>query len=320
MFRFSWAWVLVGCCCVGARADFEFPDFTTEDELLLRGDAQVVQHFLRLTPNREGKVGAIWYEDKLAVEGGFEVTFQFRITGPYNSHGAADGLAFVIQNDSENALGGGGGGMGYSLITNSLAVEIETLFTDHISVQTNGTGPNNTGDGLSLGMSGTIRDLANGAAHLIEIKYVPGSMEVSMNGKRIINASVDLGKTLRLDHGKAWLGFTAATGGAYANHDILNWSYSHGVNSPFRRGDTNGDGDLNIVDAVRILNYLFGTTELDCLDAADANDDGAIEITDAVGLLAFLFLGGFPPPLPVEECGIDPGPDELTCESFPSCL
>jgi hypothetical protein len=36
---------------------------------------------------------------------------------------------------------------------------------------------------------------------------------------------VNLGTLLDLDHGRAWVGFTSATGGSREAHDILNWSF-----------------------------------------------------------------------------------------------
>jgi hypothetical protein len=86
----------------------------------------------------------------------------------------------------------------------------------------------------------------------------------------------------------------------------------------FRRGDVDGDGRVNLTDAVRTLNYLFqGTTELECLDAADTNDSAAVNITDPIATLGFLFLGA-PAPAPPgpSDCGQDPTGDDLpACES-----
>ena len=39
----------------------------------------------------------------------------------------------------------------------------------------------------------------------------------------VLTVSVDLAQTLDLDQGRAWVGFTAATGGGWQNHDIQNW-------------------------------------------------------------------------------------------------
>jgi len=81
----------------------------------------------------------------------------------------------------------------------------------------------------------------------------------------------------------------------------------------FKRGDSDGNGDLQLTDAVRILNVLFlGTGVLTCLDAADSDDNGQIQLTDAVRILNVLFLGTgtIPAPGPL-SCGDDAAPDTL---------
>jgi hypothetical protein len=88
----------------------------------------------------------------------------------------------------------------------------------------------------------------------------------------------------------------------------------------FLRGDANGDGKVDISDAVRILDRLFAGGEgFDCNDAADTNHDGVIDISDAVSELTFLFLGGDLPPDPGPvTCGTGP-PPSLGCESYTNC-
>ena len=86
-----------------------------------------------------------------------------------------------------------------------------------------------------------------------------------------------------------------------------------GSSGSFRRGDSNGDAEVDLSDALRTLGYLFlGAPPPDCPDAADANDDARIDISDAVGTLGFLFLGSAAPPAPGPfECGADPTGDAL---------
>jgi len=100
--------------------------------------------------------------------------------------------------------------------------------------------------------------------------------------------------------------------------------YSYIVEYPvlvgrFLRGDTNIDESVDIGDAIAILTYLFGGSEMSCLEAGDVNNDASLDISDAVGLLGFLFLGTLAPPPPFEECGGDEDGDELGCDSFPYC-
>ena len=89
--------------------------------------------------------------------------------------------------------------------------------------------------------------------------------------------------------------------------------------SPFIRGDANADGDVNIADAIGLLNSLFvpNTPPLPCDDAADANDDGAKNIADAISILGFLFSAAGPLPEPTTS-GFDPTPtDPFTCGDEP---
>jgi hypothetical protein len=89
----------------------------------------------------------------------------------------------------------------------------------------------------------------------------------------------------------------------------------------FRRGDSNGDGTLDISDAIHLLGFLFlgGPAVLSCEDAADANGDGTLDLSDAVYVLLFLFQGGAAPPAPgPDTCGTAPMP-ALGCESYGAC-
>ena len=92
----------------------------------------------------------------------------------------------------------------------------------------------------------------------------------------------------------------------------------------FRRGDTNGDGNVDLSDGIATLTYLFaGTGRPGCEDAADANDTGNIEITDAIIIFSWLFTGGAAPAPPspaspgyrAEECDSDATDDAIGCES-----
>ena len=89
----------------------------------------------------------------------------------------------------------------------------------------------------------------------------------------------------------------------------------------FRRGAVNSGDDLaDITDAIEILKYLFiGGVILACEDAADVSDNGSIDMADAIVFLEFLFVGRGSIPAPFVDCGEDPTPDDLTCESGPGC-
>jgi Dockerin type I domain len=95
-----------------------------------------------------------------------------------------------------------------------------------------------------------------------------------------------------------------------------------GVKNPrFVRGDSTGDGAVNVADAVRIFEYLFQSgTAPGCRSAADANNDGKIDVSDPILLLFHLFTTlSVDPPAPYPGCGIDQIADTLDCRTLPAC-
>jgi hypothetical protein len=174
-----------------------YADFSSIAGLTLVGNAAQAGTLLRLTPDAGGQDGAAWFNTRQSVQGGFDTTFQFRIN---TSLDMADGLAFVIQNSpaGTSAIGDGGGGIGYASIPNSLAVEFDTynngeFTTPHVSVQTLGAAPNSRSDVASLGHL-SFPAMANGNVHTARIRYVPGTLDIFIDGATTpgLSVSVDL--------------------------------------------------------------------------------------------------------------------------------
>ncbi len=83
----------------------------------------------------------------------------------------------------------------------------------------------------------------------------------------------------------------------------------------FRRGDANGSGEVDLADAVGILQGLFGGgPRFACQDACDANDDGAVDISDGIFVLRYMFAHGKPMPAPYPDRGNDGTRDRLICQ------
>jgi Bacterial lectin len=195
----------------------------------LHGNAHKLRDRIRLTDIQLSQVGAAWSASRCLVASGFGVMFHFQIT----PHGA-DGMAFVVQNDSGSALGIGGGGMGYAGIPNSLAVEFDTFAnfenhdpnSNHLSVHSRGTLPNDEDEIYSLGHSLLIPEVADGAVHTCWIRYIPGQLKIFVDTKQFarVTVAVDIPQLLGLPDGRAWLGVTAASGGVSETHDVLTLS------------------------------------------------------------------------------------------------
>ncbi|MBN1420177.1 MAG: FG-GAP repeat protein [Planctomycetes bacterium] len=67
----------------------------------------------------------------------------------------------------------------------------------------------------------------------------------------------------------------------------------------FLVGDTNGDGALDIGDAIRLLTHLFAEMPVAvCQEALDVDGSGAIDIGDPIWLLVLLFASGPAPAHP----------------------
>lgn len=223
---------------------FAYNGFPNSNGLTLVSDAGVSNNALQLNKAVGSSRGAAWYtQSKMDVATGFSTSFQFRVTDRLLS--GADGFAFVIQNTSPTAIGADGGGIGYGTnpvfghqpgIANSVAVEFDlfnntggwsdTAWARNVSVQSRGQLENSPDAAYSYGAA-ALSDVGDGALHDVTIVYTPGIMTVLVDGAATLTAAIDLG-ILNLDAGQAWVGFTAATGGAIAaeTHQIETWSFN----------------------------------------------------------------------------------------------
>ena len=100
--------------------------------------------------------------------------------------------------------------------------------------------------------------------------------------------------------------------------------FVEGIISPnltlFTRGDSNGDGFVDLGDAVHSLVYMFaGGNPPNCQQATDADGNDAIELNDPVTLLNHLYRGGPAPPAPFPSCGPASDAGLLSCENSLPC-
>ena len=61
-------------------------------------------------------------------------------------------------------------------------------------------------------------------------------------------------------------------------------------------GDADASGEVDIDDAVHLINYIFsGGPPPEPYESGDADCSGEVDIDDVVYLIAYIFSGGNPP-------------------------
>jgi hypothetical protein len=169
---------------------------------------------LRLTSTAANSTGAVWYNEKLHLQNGFETTFEFKMspsctTTDGSDCAAGDGFAFVIQSNSDSSIGCGGSALGFasdasqncdSGIQNSFVVEFDTWHNPDLHdinlrgvgvTRTNATvtptynfahaaffsqdGANTADHSSQLAGTPAIPPISDGEIHTARVVYIPGT-------------------------------------------------------------------------------------------------------------------------------------------------
>lgn len=215
-----------------------YPDFSSVAGLTLNGNAAQVGNVVRVTPANFNQAGSVFSTSpiSLASNVSFSTAFQFRFTNPggaCDGQGCgADGLVFVVQTLSNN-VGGIGGGIGYAGISNSVGIEFDTWNNGPID----GNSSNHVGIDVGGNVDSLLRaevtadDMNNEAIWYSWIDYDGASnlleVRLSETNVRPTSAILSLNRDLAVDLGStnAFVGFTSGTGAAFANHDVLSWTF-----------------------------------------------------------------------------------------------
>jgi len=219
-----------------SASSITFNDFSSTAGLTLSGGAGAAVtsdgNVLRLTNASYGQVGSAFSSTTINAAK-FSTSFEFRMTSPgggFDGTGTgADGLVFVVQPVS-SSIGGYGGGLGYSGIWPSIGVEFDTWYNDVIlDPDSNHIGINQNGNTTSLATLRVSPSFNDGSLWYAWINYDGTDLEVRANqtGERpdaaLISYSFDIPGIIGTN--LAYVGFTAGTGGAWENHDIISWQY-----------------------------------------------------------------------------------------------
>lgn len=220
-----------------------YQNFASTVGLSVNGDAAVVTtddgKVMRLAPALANQAGTFFTDQKFNVSG-FSTIFEFRITNrngitDTSGRNGADGLAFVIQNEGKTQVGSLGSGLGYEGISPSVVVEFDTFFNSGNDPSISNGGSNHVGislagDAASVLTAQVDTNMDDGAKWTVWVDYNGTTMEVRMSTNGVRPADAILSKTFSLttqvSGSTAYLGFSAGTGGAHTNHDLLGWAYS----------------------------------------------------------------------------------------------
>ncbi len=208
-----------------------YPNGFSSDGLSLSGGATRSGSHLRLTDGSPGRIASAWYGTPVNVQA-FAQDFNFQITNPQG-----DGMTFVIQRAGTNVVGPGGGGLGYGAsspngtpgIPNSVAVKFDIY--DNFGEGRNSTGLYTQGASPTIpaiDMTDSGVYLRNGDMFNVHMTYDGSTLSMvltdtvtqqSFSNSWPIDIPATVGGTT------AYVGFTAASGGAGSIQEVLNWTF-----------------------------------------------------------------------------------------------
>ncbi len=232
------ALVTLGASSAGATNSVTYCDFSNQTqistELQVNGDAVASGSQLHLTPNSGNKSGSIFFKSAFpwTANTSFHTHFRFRIYPNADATGG-EGITFMLQNKKVTSVGGSGGGLGYNGVTNSVAVEFDT-------VQNSG---DPSGNYVGLLADGNLNTHLASAAAPMNLKggstldawidydgptdalavYLATSPS-SKPASPLLTATVDIFAHVGA---QAFIGFSGATsGGATDNQDVDYWVFN----------------------------------------------------------------------------------------------
>jgi hypothetical protein len=230
----------------------------TPDDWFFNGSASYAANEYTLTTASNNQTGAIWNKNRLDLRESWEAYFELYLG---NNDNGADGIAFVLQDKGIDPPLLSGGGLGYSGLFNSVAVEFDDfnngtawgdLADDHVAIHRNEV------TNIAAGPV-ALPNIEDGAWHtaLVAWESSTNTMTITFDGVQRIVYSEDFVSTVFGGDPVVHFGLTAATGAAVNLQKYRNLSMTVTCTS-----DTDGDG---------IVNYLDTDSDGDgCSDAFEA--------------------------------------------------
>lgn len=203
-------------------------DGTTDDRYSwqLNNGAELTNGVFTLTDGGIGQTRSAWYLFPQDINA-FEASFEYLALSGMDM---ANGMAFVLQNDpaGPSALGGGGGGLGYTGISPSFALLLN-IFDDApggrgIQISTGGAGLD-----TNTYISTAPVNLGSGDPIKVDLLYLGGVLDVTLTNlasSSSFTTSFTVDIPVAVADNDAWVGMTAATDGETAEQYVSNFVFT----------------------------------------------------------------------------------------------
>jgi gliding motility-associated-like protein len=200
--------------------------FVSAQQYTLNGSAtQDDCHSYTLTRPVNAQSGSVWNNIKIDLNQSFSFNFDVFLGALENGIEGADGIVFVLQPIS-TSVGSSGGGLGFSGITPSVGVTLDTYQNsspdndpayDHIAIQRNGDLNHSSANNLAgqVPISATTNNVEDGNWHTLKITWdaVTKKMEAFFDGVSRLSVINDFVNTTFGGNPLVFWGFTGSTGG-----------------------------------------------------------------------------------------------------------
>lgn len=235
----------------------------TNGDAVLNGDRLLLTDVSDPYTNPNHQKGTAFLQVDVGQAESWEAFFTFQVSDPggitdkfqdVGVSNGADGLVFMLQSNGAHSLGASGEGLGYLGIDNSFAIEFDTWTNpNRLDPNSNHLGININGSVQSIkteSMPGVVFENTNETPVNAWVQYDGGERELSVyvsaddssdypsrpeapsltidfddpNGDGDESDRIDIDSSFGT--GENWIGFGAATGAAYATHEILDFEFN----------------------------------------------------------------------------------------------
>ena len=203
-----------------------FTNAQTWGQMQFNGSTDLDNSRLQLTNNRSYEAASAFYSTPVPISA-FTTDFTFQLSNP-----VADGITFTIQGVGPTALGGNNKNLGYGGIKNSVAIKFDINNNTHEGNDSTGmylNGATPTVPAIHLDSTGI--NLQSGHQMNVQMTYDGQNLNMTITDAVTLASwshSWPINIPAQIGASTGYVGFTASTGGAVANQEIISWTYLAG--------------------------------------------------------------------------------------------